>query len=146
MADPVQELKKKMLTKMREAGLPKVAEEAVDLLTPDDLEDVGLTAAAAMIPGGAVAKTAEKVARKVMPVARVGMEKAASKIGHTAAMRALEESGQEAARNIGTVATGVIGSIPLMVTDASEEEFQKEFDRLKEKRAAKKERRKDMVP
>jgi hypothetical protein len=61
-------------------------------------------------------------------------------------MRALEESGQEAARNIGTVATGVIGSIPLMVTDASEEEFQKEFDRLKEKRAAKKERRKDMVP
>jgi hypothetical protein len=145
--DPVEKLKKKMVSKLREAGVPETAVEAVDLLTPDDVEDLGMTAAAALIPGGAAVKTASKVTRKVIPVARAAGEKAASKAGHAEAMRALEKAGREAGKDLDAAILTGASSIPLMVTEASAEDFEKEFNRLKAKREAKKAlRRKDMVP
>jgi len=62
--DPVEKLKKKMIEKLRESGAPAAAVDAVDFLTPDDVTDLGISAAATLIPGGLVASKAIKTVGK----------------------------------------------------------------------------------
>jgi metal-dependent amidase/aminoacylase/carboxypeptidase family protein len=105
MADPVAELKKKLLTKLRGAGAPKVVTEAIDLLSPDDLQDVGLTAAAALIPipGASEAKLAKKALKFGVRAAgpETVLESAAEKIALRSAREAV---GKEVAQDIPKVA------------------------------------------
>lgn len=64
MADSIEKLKRKMLEKLRDAGAPEIVSDAVDLLTPDDITELGIAAAASIIPGGTIVRTAGKAASK----------------------------------------------------------------------------------
>lgn len=121
MADPVEKLKKKMLEKLREAGAPETAIEAVDFLSPDDITDLGITAAASLIPGGAIAKGATKIAKGA---AKTGKAiKGAVKKGAEGAISAIEKAPMldKAAVGMSVPASYLMGKHAI---DKSEKAFQ----------------------
>lgn len=134
MADPVEKLKRKMLEKLRDAGAPEIVSDAVDLLTPDDVTDLGMTAAAAMIPGGAVVKGISKTKKLTGMAAKIAQDKAA----HRAAMRGLEKAGAEAARSAENTAVAAgIGTLPIMASEMDGSEADEKIKELIQKRRQK---------
>ena len=105
--DPIPDIKKKLLDKLRETGAPKVVTDAIDLLSPDDLQDVGLTAAAALIPipGASEAKMVTKAARFGIRAAgpEAVLESAAEKL---ALRKAGEVTGKEVAKDLPKIVGG----------------------------------------